>query len=66
MWGEADFVCFVRSLSESSAWSPKVPAKLGMFCCKELSHCDTLHADLGFTADLKGGKRKDLAAVIWL
>lgn len=43
------------------AWCPKVPAKLEMLCCKELPHCDTLHTDLSFAADLKGerGERPD-------
>lgn len=61
---------FQRAFSLGSgggAWCPKVPAKLGMFCCEEPPHCDTLHTDLSFTADLKARekKRKDLTTVNW-
>lgn len=58
---------FILSLSVSEAfplgsgggaWCLKVTAKLGMFCCKEPPHCDTLHTDLSSAADLKGEKRR--------
>lgn len=51
---------------EAALGVQKVPAKLGMFCCEEPPHCDTLHTDLSFTADLKGeNKSKNLTTVNW-
>lgn len=53
-------VCFRGLFSlGGGARCPKVPAKLGMVCCEEQPHCDTLHTDLSFTADLKGEHKKE-------